>query len=115
MKIILSGCIVFIALTLSFAQPATTAINAIQGEGQVSPLAGKQVTTSGVVTALVKKGFYIQTPDAEVDKNPQTSEGIYVFTNEAPTDMALGNLVRVTGTVTEYTPRGVLFSANNWT
>ena len=110
MKIILSGCIVFIALTLSFAQPATTAINAIQGEGQVSPLAGKQVTTSGVVTALVKKGFYIQTPDAEVDKNPQTSEGIYVFTNEAPTDMALGNLVRVTGTVTEYTPRGVLFT-----
>ncbi len=112
MKIIMSVVVVFLLVTASFSQQSgDTPISAIQGEGQISPLADKQVSTVGVVTALVKKGFYIQTPDAAVDKNPKTSEGVYVFTNDAlPSDIAVGNLVRVTGTVTEFRSRTARFT-----
>lgn len=80
-------------------------ISQIQGESNLSPSVGKQVTTRGVVTAIVARGFYIQTPDAEIDQNPKTSEGIYVFTNEEKADVALGDSVEVSGTVTEYQAR----------
>lgn len=90
-------------LVAAYAQ--TTPINQIQGENNISPLAGKDVTTRGIVTAIVSKGFYIQTPDAEADQNPQTSEGIYVFTNEEKADVKIGDLVEVGGVVSEYQPR----------
>lgn len=93
-----------LSATAIFAQ-SLTPISQIQGESNMSPFTGKQVTTRGVVTAIVRRGFYIQTPDAETDKNPQTSEGIYVFTNQEVTDILPGNLVEVSGTITEYTPR----------
>lgn len=95
--------ILFLA-NASFPQ-TLTAINQIQGDSNLSPLVGRQVTTRGVVTALVKRGFYIQTPDAETDDNPKTSEGLYIFTNQEPTNISLGDLVEVSGTVTEYQPQ----------
>ncbi|MEK7723465.1 MAG: endonuclease/exonuclease/phosphatase family protein [Acidobacteriota bacterium] len=87
-----------------FAQTVTP-INQIQGEVFKSAFEGKPVTTRGIVTAIVRRGFYIQTPDAEIDANPKTSEGIYVFTNQEAPNVSLGNLVEVSGTVTEYVPR----------
>ena len=57
-----------------------TAIHAIQGPGATSPLVGASVTTRGVVTALKSNGFFLQTPDADADADPLTSEGIVVFT-----------------------------------
>ena len=48
-------------------------------------------------------GFFIQTPDADAD--PMTSEGIVVFTSSAPPPAAaVGNLVSVIGTVSEFVP-----------
>lgn len=82
-----------------------TPISRIQGESNLSPVAGKEIKTLGVVTAIVNKGFYIQTPDAEIDQNPKTSEGIYVFTNEEKADVAPGDLVEVGGTISEFQPR----------
>lgn len=83
-----------------------TPINKIQGESLLSPLAEKQVTTHGIVTAIVQRGFFIQTPDAKADQNPKTSEGIYVFTNDQiPSAAKIGNLVEVSGTVIEFKPR----------
>jgi uncharacterized protein len=80
-------------------------INQIQGDANVSPMAGRQIAARGVVTALAGRGFYIQTPDAEIDKDPKTSEGIYVFTNDRmPLGIAVGSLVEVAGTVGEYRP-----------
>ena len=85
------------------------AINAIQGSGTTSPLAGQTVTTSGIVT-LLKTGtnnggaassFFLQTPDALVDADPNTSEGILVFTSSVPT-VAVGDSVTVTGTAIEF-------------
>jgi len=81
------------------------AIHDIQGNGAKSPLENQVVTTEGVVTARKSNGFYLQATDAEADADPMTSEGIYVFTSTAPTAAAaVGNRVRVTGTVAEYIP-----------
>jgi len=88
---------------------APVAIHDIQGSGTTSPLAGQTVTTSGIVT-LIKTGtnnggaassFFLQAPDAGADSDPNTSEGILVFTNSVPT-VAVGDAVTVTGTVVEF-------------
>jgi predicted extracellular nuclease len=39
------------------------------------------------------------------DGNPATSDGIFVFTGSAPT-VAVGNRLRITGTVAEFAPGG---------
>lgn len=81
-------------------------IHAIQGPGATSPLVGQVVTTTGIVTGVkFNNGFFIQEPDASVDADPATSEGIFVFTSSAPpAAAAVGNLVEVTGTVVEFVP-----------
>ncbi len=78
----------------------------IQGSGLASPMAGNVVVTEGIVTAQkFNNGFFMQTATAEVDADPATSEGIFVFTSAAPPASAsVGNRVRVTATVTEFTP-----------
>ena len=86
-------------------EPAVIAIHDIQGAGLASPLAGQLVATRGIVTGLKYNGFFIQTPDAEADADPSTSEGIFVFTSVAPS-VATGNLVKVAGTVKEFVPSG---------
>ncbi|MGW1516691.1 endonuclease/exonuclease/phosphatase family protein [Streptomyces sp. NPDC001272] len=82
-------------------------IHDIQGTTRISPLNGKAVTgVQGIVTGVRtygSRGFWIQDPDA--DDNPATSEGIFVFTSSAPT-VAVGDAVKVSGTVGEYVPGG---------
>lgn len=97
-------CAVVLSASAAFAQ-SVIPISQIQGEVFISAMADKQVTTRGIVTAIVRRGFYIQTPDAEVDSNPKTSEGIYVFTNQDAPNVSLGNLVEVSGSISEYVPR----------
>ena len=80
-----------------------TAIHNIQGNGSTSPLAGTSLTTRGIVTGLRSNGFFLQEPDATVDADPNTSEGIFVFTSSAPA-ATVGNLVQVSGTVSEFIP-----------
>lgn len=70
-----------LAASLPFA--ALIPIYAIQGDGPVSPLYHQWVDTYGVVTALVADGFYLQDPQG--DGNPATSDGIFVYTRDAPT------------------------------
>jgi predicted extracellular nuclease len=77
-------------------------ISQLQGSGRTSPFANTVQTTTGVVTKKFSNGFYIQDPDGDGD--PTTSDAIYVF--GAATGANVGDLVRVTGTVTEYTPTG---------
>ena len=80
-------------------------IHDIQGAGATSPLVGATVSTRGIVTALKSNGFFLQTPDADADTDPQTSEGIVVFTgNPVPPAAVVGALLQVTGTVTEFKP-----------
>lgn len=83
---------------------AVVQIHDIQGNGLTSPINGATVTTEGIVTALkFNNGFFLQSTAPDAD--PNTSEGIFVFTSTAPpATAAVGNRIRVTGTVTEFTP-----------
>jgi predicted extracellular nuclease len=93
------------AVTILNDDVQLTAIHAIQGSGPMSPLAGAVVSTRGIVTALKSNGFFLQTPDAAADDDPLTSEGIVVFTGSpVPPAAAVGALLQVTGTVTEFVP-----------
>jgi predicted extracellular nuclease len=85
------------------------AIHDIQGSGTTTPFAGQTVTTSGIVTLLktgsntggAANGFFLQAPDASADADPNTSEGIFVFTSAVPA-VAVGDAVTVTGTAVEF-------------
>lgn len=80
-----------------------TPIHDIQGNGNSSPLVGQSVTTTGIVTGRKTNGFFIQEPDATVDADPNTSEGMFVFTSSAPSaGINVGDSVRVTATVAEF-------------
>ena len=93
-----------ITLTVTTA-PLNLSIHDIQGPGDTSPVAGKLVSTTGIVTAVVSNGFFIQNPDNAVDADPNTSEGVFVFTSSRPGAVAtVGNFVQVTGTVAEFIP-----------
>ena len=78
-----------------------TPIYQIQGASHTSPYSGTLVLTQGVVTAVRTNGFYIQTPDAQTDGDPNTSEGLWIYTSIAPT-VGVGDTARVAGTVREY-------------
>lgn len=84
--------------------PLALTIAQIQGSGLLSPHDGKRVVTEGIVTALkFNNGFFLQA--ANDDGDPATSDAVFVFTSSAPpATAAVGNRVRVTGTVEEYTP-----------
>lgn len=82
-------------------------IHDVQGSGSASPLINQTITLEAVVVgdfqaANQLNGFYMQEEDAQADADPLTSEGIFVYTGSAGTDVNVGDLVRVTGTVTEY-------------
>lgn len=87
-------------ISVQAAGGSYTPIYQIQGSGTQSPLVNQSVTTQGVVTKITNAGYYIQ--DAVGDGNVNTSDGIYVFTSTAPTGVAVGDKVQLTGTVKEY-------------
>jgi len=47
-------------------------------------------------------GFFIQEEDADVDADPATSEGIFVFCSACPMPVSVGDQVRVTGASSEF-------------
>jgi predicted extracellular nuclease len=81
----------------------TLTIHDLQGNGELSPVAGALVQTQGIVTAVRGNGFNLQTAPGDEDADPATSEGILVFTGAAPpAAAAVGNRVQVSGTVIEF-------------
>src|SRR5262245_14048842 len=83
--------------------PPPVPIHDIQGSSHISPLLGQRPRALGVVTAKSTNGFWMEDPNP--DSNMATSEGIFVFTNSAPA-VAVGDSVRVQGTVQEFRPGG---------
>jgi predicted extracellular nuclease len=109
----LASVVVLVAVPLTIrvcdlrarAQPRAFAIHDIQGLGAQSPLAGELVTASGIVTGRKSNGFFIQAPGDAADANPNTSEGLFVFTGAAPApSLTPGTLVSVSGRVLEFIP-----------
>jgi predicted extracellular nuclease len=93
-------CCVLLAAPPATAQ--TVEIWEIQGDGLSSPLEGQRVTTNdNVVTAVGEDLFFMQTPDSRSDGKPWTSDGIVVYVG-GPPSVSVGDVVDVTGTVSEY-------------
>ncbi len=99
-------------VVLRFSTPAgnpceapITPIPEIQGTGATTPLAGRSVTTRGVVVGDYEgaspalRGFFIQDPAG--DGNPATSDGIFVFEGSNADSVEVGDLVTVTGPVSD--------------
>ncbi|MFE2498056.1 endonuclease/exonuclease/phosphatase family protein [Streptomyces scopuliridis] len=82
-------------------------IHGVQGTGRISPLVGTAVAdVPGIVTGVRtsgSRGFWMQDP--EPDHDAATSEGVFVFTGSVPA-VAVGDSVKVSGTVGEYIPGG---------
>jgi 5'-nucleotidase len=99
---------------LAAAAPAvavedTSTIAEIQGTGAASPLAGQTVTTTGAVTAVYAtggyRGYVIQTPGTggDTDLGVRTaSDAVFVFSQATVGSVQIGDLVQVTGAVSEY-------------
>ena len=85
-------------------------VHDVQGAGLTSPIVGSTVMVEGVVVADLQavasiRGFYLQEDDGDVDADPATSEGLFIydnFFNVGGVDVNVGDLVRVTGDVDEY-------------
>lgn len=88
--------------------PTTATIAEVQGTTDVSPLNGQTVQVEGVVTADYRtggyKGIVIQTQGSggATDATPGASDGVFVFLNALNPTLAIGDLVSVTGSVSEY-------------
>ncbi|PZX15822.1 putative extracellular nuclease [Palleronia aestuarii] len=83
------------------------------GADDISPLDGQLVTIEAVITADYQSnglgsmrdlgGFFVQEERADWDADATTSEGVFVFEGFEPVeDFAVGDLVRITGTVGEF-------------
>ncbi|NGZ12430.1 ExeM/NucH family extracellular endonuclease [Vibrio aestuarianus] len=109
------------ACTQDGADPVFTTIQEIQGEGATSPfingypyITEQDYFVKGVVSAIttgLTKGFYLQALDD--DYNANTSEGLFVHTNQSSSDLKPGDVVCVKGKVQEYYNLTQLKAENN--
>ena len=77
-----------------------TPIYVIQGAGPSTPLSLRRVSTFGLVSGVQSNGFYLQDPTGDGD--PETSDGIFVYTSSAP-EVNAGDCVLVRAAeATEY-------------
>ncbi|WP_166139309.1 ExeM/NucH family extracellular endonuclease [Nocardioides ochotonae] len=90
-------------------EPETLEISEIQGEGTASPVVGRPVTTSGVVTAAYPSGlfgFFVQEAGSGGAQTATrtASQGVFVYypTGTGTVSVRPGDRVEVTGTVEEY-------------
>lgn len=82
-------------------------IHDLQGAGHTTPFDGQTVEgIQGVVTYSFELSgstyYHIQTPDELADNNPNTSEAILLYSGKNKWPIKVGDLVSVTGKVSEY-------------
>lgn len=88
----------------SCTEPAT-AIHLVQGSGDASPLVGQTLDVQAVVISNQEaglKGLFIQMADAQVDADLTTSEGVFLYSGNAPMGYLAGDSIRVRAKVSEY-------------
>jgi predicted extracellular nuclease len=103
-----------LASTPVHAAQVITPIHDVQGSGLASLLVGETVVIQGVVVGDFQdgsagtfgddlNGFHVQEEDTDADTDPATSEGIFIFDDDAPNvDVSVGDLVQVEGVVAEF-------------
>jgi predicted extracellular nuclease len=97
------------SISLMDDEPSSSVrIHLVQGSGDRSPLVGQDLTIEGIVVADFQGGsgvglggFFVQEEDEDVDGNPATSEGIWVFDGGSGFEVNVGDKVSVTGRVAE--------------
>lgn len=100
----------WVAARAQSSPPADTVrIGAVQGDGERSPLVGQRVRVVGVVTGDFQGdgrvglgGFFLQEEDDDVDGDPATSEGVWVFQGDRGVAVAPGQVAVVSGEVSEF-------------
>ncbi|MGT2802792.1 DUF6359 domain-containing protein [Streptococcus henryi] len=85
---------------------AEVTVGEIQGESHDSPYDNRKVKVKEVVVTSItaNNNFYVQ--DINPDDNPATSDGINVYTGKLNTSVAVGDVLELEGSVTEYLGRG---------
>ena len=91
-----------------------TLIHDVQGDGATSPLVGARAVVEGVVVGDFQTGatgedgdlggFYVQEEEDDTDDDPATSEGVFVFDDDAA--VAVGDVVRMLVSVVEFETSG---------
>lgn len=80
---------------------AAVTISEINGNSYISPLKDQAVTgVRGLVTAKGPNGIFLRS--MEPDQDPTTSEGLYVFGKPILTQVAVGDIIKLDGKVSEY-------------
>lgn len=94
--------------TIANDDAAITFIHDIQGSGSAVTGAGP-FTVEAIVVGDYQtqgsgqlRGFFLQEEDSDVDADPATSEGIFVFCSNCPVPVSVGDKVRVTGSASEF-------------
>lgn len=89
--------------------PVITRIHDVQGNGSATPIPGSTVTINAIVIGDYQgpattelRGFFVQEEDADVDADPATSEGLFIFCSSCPTAVNVGDRVQITGSVSEF-------------
>src|SRR5207244_5180401 len=96
--------------TVTTQQPPLR-IHEIQGAGHVSPKAGQSVNgVPGIVTQKTANGFFFEDPNP--DSDPATSEALFAFGSISAGQVAVGDSVKVSGTVSEFLGPGSSSATN---
>lgn len=97
---VLSLFFFLLGMVTTLGAQSSVDIHSIQVDLPSSPYLGIDVSTSGIVTAVLPDGFYIE--NSTMDQNVCSAEGIFVYTGKGnvPSTVALKDAVTVTGIVT---------------
>lgn len=81
--------------------PIEARIHEVQGSGPEVAITNvvslEAIVVAGYQSSDQLSGFFIQEEDADADNDPLTSEGIFVYCDSCPVDVAEGDLVEVVG------------------
>lgn len=92
---------VLLSLLSLITSSLCVSISEINGQRFVSPLRGQRVSNvTGIVTAKGPDGFWLRS--IIPDRDPSSSESIYVFGRTAATARTVGERIVLGGTVTEF-------------
>ncbi len=101
-----------------------TLISAVQGIGADSPLEGSVVAVEGIVVGDFQNnaaidngnlnGFHIQSFSTDVDSDPASSEGVFIYYPGGTVDVMPGDGVRVKGAISEYNGMTEITASQVW-
>lgn len=93
--------IAFCSSLLLAATSLALTISEINGVNYISAFREESVSdVTGLVTAKGPKGVWLRSTSP--DEDPRTSDSVYVYTDEDPLDVSVGDIVVINGEVVEY-------------